>query len=60
MGTVFNYGQYEVDIDVERTRLGEVVGLRWDDIDFENNEISVNHTLMCYDIGKGNLSLILL
>ncbi len=34
-------------------RVGEVVGLRWEDIDFENNEISVNHTLMCYDIGKG-------
>ena len=34
-------------------RVGEVVGLRWEDIDFENDEIHVNHTLMCYDIGKG-------
>lgn len=34
-------------------RVGEVLGLRWDDIDFENNEIEVNHTLLQYDIGKG-------
>lgn len=37
-------------------RVGEVLGLRWQDIDFENNEISVNHTLMYYDkgVGKGS------
>ena len=34
-------------------RVGEVVGLRWEDIDFENNEINVNHTLLYYDKGKG-------
>lgn len=34
-------------------RVGEVIGLRWDDIDFNKNEIDVNHTLMCYDMGKG-------
>ena len=34
-------------------RVGEVLGLRWDDIDFENNEIDVNHTLLNYDKGKG-------
>lgn len=34
-------------------RVGEVIGLRWDDIDFENDEIDVNHTLMFYDQGKG-------
>lgn len=34
-------------------RVGEVLGLRWEDIDFEKNEISVNHTLLHYDKGKG-------
>jgi len=34
-------------------RVGEVLGLRWEDVDFENNEISVNHTLLHYDKGKG-------
>ena len=34
-------------------RVGEVVGLRWEDIDFKNNEININHTLVFYDIGKG-------
>ena len=34
-------------------RVGEVLGLRWEDIDFEQNEISVNHTLLHYDKGKG-------
>lgn len=33
-------------------RVGEVTGLRWSDIDFENNVIDVNHTLVYYD--KGN------
>lgn len=29
-------------------RVGEVTGLRWQDIDFQNNNISVNHTLVYY------------
>lgn len=29
-------------------RVGEVTGLRWCDIDFDNNIISVNHTLVYY------------
>ena len=33
-------------------RVGEVIGLQWEDIDFENNEIHVNHSLVHYDIGK--------
>lgn len=36
-------------------RVGEITGLTWDDIDFENNTISVNHTLVFYknqDAGK--------
>lgn len=34
-------------------RVGEVLGLRWEDIDFDNDEISVNHTLLYYNRGKG-------
>jgi integrase len=37
-------------------RVGEITGLRWCDVDFENNAISVNHTLVYYatetDSGK--------
>lgn len=29
-------------------RVGEATGLRWEDVDFEKNEISVNHTLVYY------------
>lgn len=32
-------------------RVGEVVGLRWCDIDFDDNLISVNHTLVYYNHG---------
>ena len=30
-------------------RVGELTGLRWEDVDFENNTISVNHTLVYYN-----------
>lgn len=30
-------------------RVGEVTGLRWQDIDFDNNIISINHTLVYYN-----------
>lgn len=30
-------------------RVGEVTGLRWCDIDLEEEIISVNHTLVYYD-----------
>lgn len=29
-------------------RIGEAISLRWDDIDFDNRKISVNHSLACY------------
>ena len=29
-------------------RVGEAVGLRWEDVDFDNNQISINHTLSKY------------
>lgn len=32
-------------------RVGEVIGLQWEDIDFDNNQIHVEHTLEYYDIG---------
>ena len=35
-------------------RVGEVVGLRWCDIDLEKSIISVNHTLVYYNHGDGN------
>lgn len=35
-------------------RVGEVTGLRWDDLDFENNTISVNHTLVYYNHAKNS------
>ncbi len=33
-------------------RVGEVIGLQWEDIDFERNEIHVCHSLEYYDVGK--------
>lgn len=35
-------------------RVGEIVGLRWCDVDFENNLIDVNHTLVYYNKGDNN------
>lgn len=35
-------------------RVGEAVGLRWCDIDLEEETISVNHTLIYYSKGKEN------
>lgn len=35
-------------------RVGEIVGLRWNDIDFKENTISVNHTLVYYNKGDNN------
>lgn len=37
-------------------RVGEVTGLRWEDIDLEEGTISVNHTLVYYSREKGKLS----
>jgi integrase len=34
-------------------RVGEATGLRWEDVDFENNSISVNHTLVYFNHSKG-------
>lgn len=34
-------------------RVGEITGLQWDDLDFKNNIINVNKTLVYYSKGKG-------
>ena len=34
-------------------RVGEATGLRWEDIDFKNNSISVNHTLVYFNHSNG-------
>mgnify|MGYP003373835328 CR=1 FL=1 len=34
-------------------RIGEVLGLTWDDVDFKNNQIRINKTLVCLQKGKG-------
>lgn len=34
-------------------RVGEATGLRWNDVDFENNTISVKHTLVYFNHTKG-------
>lgn len=34
-------------------RVGELTGLRWNDIDFENNTININHTLVYYKHKNG-------
>ena len=38
-------------------RVGEISGLTWDDIDYENNRIHVNHTLVYYKDGIANSML---
>lgn len=35
-------------------RIGEATGLRWCDVDMENNEIDINHTLVYYDHGNNH------
>ena len=49
-------GWYPVFITMLWTglRVGEVTGLRWEDIDFENDTINVNDTLVYYDTRTQN------
>lgn len=42
-------------------RVGEVTGLQWDNLDFDNGLIGVNMTLVYYSKGKGlNYSMLLI
>lgn len=38
-------------------RIGEVLGLRWEDLDFEAGVISINHSLVYYPIGDSRTSV---
>jgi integrase len=38
-------------------RIGEALGLRWEDLDFENRVISVNHSIVYYPIGDSRTSV---
>lgn len=37
-------------------RIGEVLGLRWEDVDFEHRLISINHSLVYYPVGESRKS----
>ena len=39
-------------------RVGEICGLRWDDIDLENGMIDVNHTLVYYTHAENGTALL--
>ena len=38
-------------------RIGEAIGLRWDDLDFEKRTISINHSLVYYPVGDSRTSV---
>lgn len=35
-------------------RIGEIIGLRWEDVDFENHMISINHSMVYYQKKSGD------
>ena len=37
-------------------RIGEVLGLTWDDLDFDNRKISINHSVVYYPVGNSRTS----
>lgn len=38
-------------------RIGECLGLRWEDLDFENRSISINHSIVYYPMGEDRRSV---
>ncbi|MCD7712715.1 MAG: tyrosine-type recombinase/integrase [Firmicutes bacterium] len=38
-------------------RIGEALGLRWEDLDYENGVISINHSLVYYPVGENRASV---
>lgn len=38
-------------------RIGEALGLRWDDLDYENRVIRLNHSLVYYPVGDNRTSV---
>lgn len=47
-----SYYYYEAKQKRTGLRFGEITGLRWCDIDFEDETININHTLAYYNKGK--------
>lgn len=39
-------------------RIGEALGLRWDDLDFEKGIISINHSIVYYPVGDDRSSIL--
>lgn len=39
-------------------RIGEALGLRWDDLDYERRTISINHSLVYYPVGESRNSVL--
>lgn len=39
-------------------RIGEVLGLTWDDLDFDNRRISINHSVVYYPVGNSRTSIL--
>ena len=39
-------------------RIGEVLGLRWEDLDFDNGIININHSLVYYPTGENRSSVL--
>ena len=39
-------------------RIGEALGLRWEDLDFDNQILSINHSLVYYPVGKSRKSVL--
>ncbi len=39
-------------------RIGEALGLRWEDIDYERRIISINHSLVYYPVGESRTSVL--
>ncbi len=39
-------------------RIGEALGLRWDDLDFDNRILSINHSLVYYPVGESRKSVL--
>lgn len=38
-------------------RIGEALGLRWEDLDFENRTININHSIVYYPVGDSRTSV---
>lgn len=39
-------------------RIGEALGLRWDDLDYDHRTISINHSLVYYPVGESRNSVL--